>query len=225
MKIRSLSASIITLSLLTLPAIAEEAAGEIPDISAFLMPEAREIALARSAAPARISGSASILVLREHGYETVIEGSNGFACMVVRSWGGPMYEERGMYDVKAVVPECIDAKAVEVIWPVQVYRTELAIKKTPPKETIAAVIEAFNSGRFHRIEGFALSYMLSNGMMLAADFPGPPHVMFYVPDDYTREMSGDLGWQDQVVYHEGGPDAPYTALMIIRDGIDPVDKE
>src|SRR5580692_7626286 len=45
-----------------------------------------EIALARSAAPDAISGDAKILVLGRHGYETAVEGKNGFVCVVERGW-------------------------------------------------------------------------------------------------------------------------------------------
>ena len=199
----------------------------IPDISAFLMPEAKETALARSAAPAKVSDNATILVLRNEGYETAIEGTNGFFCRVVRSWGGPMYTEKasGLYDPEAKVPECLDARAVEVIWPFQVFRTELALQRTPPKETVRILKGAFKTGRFQRTRDVSVSYMMSNEMMLAAGFPGPPHVMIYLPDDYTREMSGNLSWGDQVLYHEGGPEQPYTALMIMREGIDPIHED
>ena len=48
-----------------------------------------EIALARSAAPDAISGDAKILVLGRHGYETAVEGKNGFVCVVERGWMSP----------------------------------------------------------------------------------------------------------------------------------------
>src|SRR5262249_20624686 len=48
-----------------------------------------EIALARSAAPESISGDARILVLGRHGYETAVEGKNGFVCVVERGWMSP----------------------------------------------------------------------------------------------------------------------------------------
>ena len=53
------------------------------------MPEAREIALARSAAPARVSRDATLLVLRRTGYVEVQKGTNGFVCLVLRSWAPP----------------------------------------------------------------------------------------------------------------------------------------
>ena len=48
-----------------------------------------EIALARSAAPDAISGDAKILILGRHGYETAVEGKNGFVCLVERGWMSP----------------------------------------------------------------------------------------------------------------------------------------
>ena len=48
-----------------------------------------EIALARSAAPASISREATVLVLGRQGYETAVEGTNGFVCVVARGWMGP----------------------------------------------------------------------------------------------------------------------------------------
>ncbi|HMD49653.1 MAG TPA: hypothetical protein VKG79_11170, partial [Bryobacteraceae bacterium] len=48
-----------------------------------------EIALARSSAPASISDAAEVMVLRRDGYATVVQGSNGFVCIVQRSWAKP----------------------------------------------------------------------------------------------------------------------------------------
>jgi hypothetical protein len=54
-------------------------------IDQYLMPDRNaEIALARSAAPQAISRDAKILVLGHHGYETAVEGKNGFVCVVER---------------------------------------------------------------------------------------------------------------------------------------------
>src|SRR5450755_221562 len=47
---------------------------------------ADEIALARSAAPPSISSDATVLVLNRQGYETAVEGTNGFVCFIQRSW-------------------------------------------------------------------------------------------------------------------------------------------
>ena len=55
-------------------------------IEQYLMDRDAEIALARSAAPDAISHDASVLVLTRHGYETAVEGKNGWVCWVGRGW-------------------------------------------------------------------------------------------------------------------------------------------
>jgi hypothetical protein len=52
----------------------------------YLMDRDAEIALARSAAPPSIASDATVMVLGKHGYETAVEGKNGFVCIVGRTW-------------------------------------------------------------------------------------------------------------------------------------------
>jgi hypothetical protein len=53
-------------------------------IGQYLMDRTAEIALARSATPDAISHDAAVLVLTRHGYETAVQGKNGWVCMVGR---------------------------------------------------------------------------------------------------------------------------------------------
>lgn len=56
-------------------------------VDQYLMADrAAEIALARSAAPESISHDAEVQVLGRHGFETAVKGTNGFVCIVGRSW-------------------------------------------------------------------------------------------------------------------------------------------
>jgi hypothetical protein len=52
----------------------------------FEASKTEEIALARSAAPTSISANADVLILGRDGYKTTIKGTNGFVCLVERSW-------------------------------------------------------------------------------------------------------------------------------------------
>jgi hypothetical protein len=52
----------------------------------YLMGRDAEIALARSAAPPSVAKDATVMVLGRDGYETAVEGTNGFVCNVDRSW-------------------------------------------------------------------------------------------------------------------------------------------
>src|SRR5262244_3088789 len=72
------------------PARAADAKNPYPTSMApldqYLMDRNDEIALARTAAPPSISKDATVMVLGRHGYETAVEGTNGFVCMVGRTW-------------------------------------------------------------------------------------------------------------------------------------------
>jgi len=73
----------------TLQAQAQDPRTPYPTMAPFdqyLIERTAEIALAPSAAPESISPDAEVMVLGQHGYETVVKGKNGFVCVVERSW-------------------------------------------------------------------------------------------------------------------------------------------
>src|ERR1700692_4607725 len=88
-----------------------------------------EIALARSAAPEAISRDATILVLGRHGYETAVEGKNGFVCAVERAWMGPFDGEFSVnfWNPKIRGPLCFNPPAARSILPLTYKRTEMIL--------------------------------------------------------------------------------------------------
>ncbi len=195
-----------------------------PPISEFLMAQDREIALARSAAPDRVSKNATIMVLRENGYETVIKGSNPFVCLVLRSWGNPTHDHEYMYDPDLIVPECLDENAVNTILPMQLFRAELGAKSMPPAEIEAAVNEGFRSGRFQRTQSVSFSYMMSAAMTFGGGHQGPAHIMIYLPDNYNNGTVGGFPYAEKFIIVEGGPDQPFAAanIYLLDKAIQPV---
>jgi hypothetical protein len=182
--------------------------------SEFLMPRDQEVALARSAAPDRVAQDATIMVLTRNGYETVVTGSNGFTCLVIRSFGNPTHAHEYMYMPDTIVPECLDANATKTILPMQRFRAELAMRSTPPAEIERQVKEGFRSGRFQRTQTVSFSYMMSAAMTFAGGHQGPAHVMIYLPDNYSNAMLGGFPFRDRFVIVEGGPDEPFVAANI-----------
>jgi hypothetical protein len=62
-------------------------AQKAPDITPYLIANrAAEVALARTAAPSAISQNATVLVLTPKGYTEAEHGTNGFTCLVMRSF-------------------------------------------------------------------------------------------------------------------------------------------
>src|SRR5271168_34688 len=70
-------------------------------VEQYLMDRDAEIALARSAAPDAISHDTSVIVLTRHGYETAVEGKNGWVCWVGRGWLA-MFDHPEFWNPKSV---------------------------------------------------------------------------------------------------------------------------
>src|ERR1700693_4441290 len=70
-----------------LPCVTRPAAAQAEKAPYSVADENTEIALARSAAPASISDGAEVMVLGRKGFTTAAKGTNGFLCVVERSWG------------------------------------------------------------------------------------------------------------------------------------------
>src|SRR5215467_5486459 len=75
-----------------------------------------EIALARSAAPPAIAKDATVLVLGRHGYETAVEGTNGFVCMVGRTWTDG-FDRPEFWNPKNRGPACYNPQAARSVLP------------------------------------------------------------------------------------------------------------
>src|SRR5690242_10559620 len=83
-----------------------------------------EIALARSAAPDAISGDAKILALGREGYETAVEGKNGFVCLVERGWMSPS-DAPEFWNPRLRGPICFNPPAARSVLPATFKRTEM----------------------------------------------------------------------------------------------------
>ena len=87
------------------------------NLDAFRIPSAAdEIALARSAAPASISGYADILTLGSAGYETAVKGKNGFVCLVERAWAAG-FNDGEFWNPKNRSPICLNPAAARSVLP------------------------------------------------------------------------------------------------------------
>src|SRR6202047_5209021 len=108
------------------PVAAQDAKQPYPNmapIDQYLMDRDAEIALARSAAPDAISHAASVIVLTRHGYETAVQGKNGWVCWVGRGWM-PMFDHPELWNPKVRAAECINPPAARSVLPYAYKRTE-----------------------------------------------------------------------------------------------------
>jgi hypothetical protein len=140
---------------------------------------AEEIALARSAAVPSISDSAEIMVLGQHGFETAVEGTNGFVCIVERAWDKP-FDDPEFWNPKMRGPDCLNAAAARTVLPVYLERAEWAMSGLSRSEMEA---RSKTSGKVSMAPApGAMAYMLSKQQYLSdTDGQWHPHVMFFSP--------------------------------------------
>jgi hypothetical protein len=172
-------------------------------IDPYLMDRNTEIAMARSAGPNSISSGAKVLVLGRHGYETAVEGKNGFVCLVGRSWDLAK-DNPAFWDPKIHGPICLSAPAVRSFLPMYLKKTELAITGRSNIEIEAAIMDGIAQGDLPTPEPGSLSYMLSKQGYLNAGVKGPwlPHVMFFVAEIDPKALGSDLGDDVPLDAHE-----------------------
>ena len=160
----------------------------------YLMPDRNEeIKLARSAAPDSISGDAEVLVLGKHGYETAVQGKNGFVCAVERSWTAPI-NDPDFWNPKLRGPICFNAPAARSYLPRTIKKTELVIAGRTKTQMFDAIVAAIDKKELPAPEPGAMCYMLSKQGYLGDKAGGPwlPHLMFFTPETEPKGWGADL---------------------------------
>jgi hypothetical protein len=137
----------------------------MPPIEQYLMDRGAEIALGRSAAPNAISHDASVIVLTRHGYETQVEGKNGWVCWVGRGWMA-MIDHPEFWNPKVRTAECLNPPAARSILPYAYKRTELLLAGRSKLEVITAIKAAINKKELPALEQGNVSYMMSKSSYL-----------------------------------------------------------
>jgi hypothetical protein len=151
-----------------------------------------EISLARSAAPAAISDRATVLVLARHGYETAMPGSNGFTCLVERSWMSPA-DSTEFWNPKLRGPVCYNPAATRSILPYTIKITDLALAGPPIAQIVQRINALTASKELPMPEPGAMSYMMSKDGYLG-DEAGHwhPHLMFHIPKTDAASWGANL---------------------------------
>lgn len=159
----------------------------------YLMKDrAAEIALARSAAPKSIADNATVLVLDRQGYETAVEGKNGFVCVVERSWMSPANSAE-FWNPKLRGPVCFNPPAARSVLPITYKRTKLALSGLSKDEIIAETKKAFEQGELPALEPGGMSYMMSkNAYLTDHGDHNLAHLMIYTPAIKGSDWGADL---------------------------------
>jgi hypothetical protein len=177
-----------------------------------------EIELARSAAPPSIAKDATVMVLGRHGYETAVEGTNGFVCNVDRSWMDQFENSPEFWNPRRLGPVCYNPQAARTVLPITLIRTKLALAGKSKAEMNEGMKAAIEKAELPALEPGAMAYMLSKqGFLNSKCGNCAPHLMFYVPvKDAKTWGAGALGSDFPVLLspHFNGAPEPVTEFIV-----------
>jgi hypothetical protein len=195
LKIMGLASSVLVIALGAIPQMRAQSKTLYPNMAPlerYLMPDRNaEIALARSAAPDSISQDARVLVLGPHGYETAVEGKNGFVCAVERGWMAP-FDNPEFWNPQIRGPLCFNPPAVRSILPMTYKRTEMVLEGQA-KDQVMEGIRIFAKKELPALEPGALTYMMSKTAYLTdGGDHNMAHMMLYSPIMKSAAWGADL---------------------------------
>ncbi|HVC47862.1 MAG TPA: hypothetical protein VND90_11495 [Terracidiphilus sp.] len=213
-----LAASILVaaLSCTARPAPAQSAASPysaMAPLAQYLMPSPQaEIALARSAAPPSIADHAEVMVLSPHGYTTAVKGTNGFLCIVERSWGAATNFPE-FWNPKIRAPICFNPAAARSFAPIYLQKTALVLAGKSKSEIARAVDSAFSNGQLPALQPGAMCYMMSRRQYLNDDAKNwHSHLMFFVSGKVAATWGANLPGSPVIAASD--PEERVTIFMV-----------
>jgi len=201
------------------PTLARAQAAKAPypvmaPLDRYLIPDEKaEIALAQSAAPVSISGAADVMVLRRNGYTTAVKGSNGFVCIVERSWGKPT-DDPEFWNFKVRAPHCFNPAASKTFLPIFLKKTELVLAGRSQAQILAATRSALEKRELPALAPGAMCYMMAKQQYLSDDDKNwHPHLMFFVGGDAVKSWGANLPGSPVIAAND--PEEGVTIFMVL----------
>jgi len=142
------------------------------------------------------------MVLGRHGYETAVQGKNGFVCIVERAWTAPI-DDPEFWNPKGRAPICFNAAAARTFLRRTIKKTELVMAGRTKEQMIESITAAIDTKELPPMEPGAMCYMLSKQGHLS-DRVGHwhPHLMFFVSHSEPGAWGADLEGSPIVAFND-----------------------
>jgi hypothetical protein len=165
-----------------------------------------EIALARSAAPASVSDGAEVMAT------TVVKGTNGFLCIVERSWGAAT-DDPDFWNPKVRAPICFNPPAARTFVPIFLMKTKLVVAGKSKTEILETTASALDKKELPVLEPGAMCYMMSKQQYLSEHGKNwHPHLMFFVSGEAAKSWGANL--PDSPVMAANDPEERVTIFLV-----------
>jgi hypothetical protein len=182
-------------------------------LDSYLIPDEKaEIALARSSAPSSLADQADVLVLGRQGYTTVVKGTNGFVCIVERSWANST-DDSGFWNPKVLAPNCFNPASAATFLPIYLMKTKLVLAGKSKEEILAATTKALDNKELPPLAPGAMCYMMSKSQYLGDDsMAWHPHLMFFLSGDAGKNWGAGLPGSPVMAVND--PEERVTIFMV-----------
>jgi hypothetical protein len=169
----------------TFPALARAASAPYPNmapLAQYMMADRQsEIDFARTAAPKAISGHATVVVLDAHGYQTAVKGTNGFTCIVERSWT-KAFDDDNFWNPRVKTPICYNPQASRTVLPYTMFETKMALAGASEAAIRTGLTAAIADKQLSVPQNGSLAYMMSKNQYIDDHVKAwYSHIMIYTP--------------------------------------------
>jgi hypothetical protein len=203
----------VALALVVAPSMRAQ---QTPDLVPYLIADrATEVAMARSSAPKHISDSATVLVLSRSGFVEAAHGTNGFTCLVLRSFLGGL-EDPNFWTPQVRAPNCFNPPAAKTVVVEITKRAEWIMTGISRADIVTRTKHAYATHEFPLPAAGSMTYMLSRDQILAPEKPHwMPHLMFYYDKSLPSSTWGASGMTSPIIDGSiGDPSSPVLVLLI-----------
>jgi hypothetical protein len=171
-----------------------------------------EIALARSAAPPSVSDGAEVMVLGRQRFTMAVRGTNGFLCLVERSWGAAT-DESEFWNPKVRSPICFNAAAARTYAQIFLMKTKLVLAGKSKTQIVEAIASALDKKELPALEPVAMCYMLSKKQYLSDQaMSWHPHLMFIVSGDAEKSWGANQPGSPVIAVND--PEERVTVFLV-----------
>jgi hypothetical protein len=151
-------------------------------------------------------------VLRRDGYTTAVKGSNGFVCIVERSWANPTNDPQ-FWNPKIRAPHCFNSPAARTSLPFFLMKSKLVLAGKSKAEIAAAIASALE---LPPLAPETMVYMMSKQQYLNDDGKSwHPHVMFYASGDAEKSWGANLPGSPIMAAYD--PEQRVTTFFVLTD--------
>jgi hypothetical protein len=154
------------------------------------------------------------MVLSRAGYRTAAKGSNGFLCLVERSWGAAT-DHPEFWNAKVRAPHCFNPAAAKTFAPIYLMKTKLVLAGKSKAEIAQTIASALNNDKkeLPALETGAMCYMMSKHQYLNDEgMNWHPHLMFFIPGATAKSWGADL--PGSPVLAADDPEEHVTIMMV-----------